>query len=133
MMARKTRVIRPTLDRARQRFERWRKTRPPFSPIPEALWALAVKVASQHGVSKTAQALRLSYSTLKKHLDLAGGSAHGPQLPPSFVEIMAPPTGSAPCVIEMENAPGAKMKIHLARPEAVDWVALSRGLWGGER
>jgi hypothetical protein len=133
MMARKTRVIRPTVEQARRQFERWRKTRPAFSPIPQALWTLAVKVACQDGVSKTAQALRLSYSALKKHLDSAGGSVHGPQPPPSFVEIMAPPTGSAPCVIEMENAQGAKMKIHWARPEAVDWVALSRGLWGRER
>ena len=133
MMARKTRVIRPTMERARRRFERWRKTRPPFSPIPQALWALAVKVASQHGVSKTAQALRLSYNALKKRLDSAGGSVHDPQLPARFVEIVAPPSSSAPCLIEMENAQGAKMKIHLARPEAVDWVALSRGLWGRER
>ena len=133
MMARKTRVTRPTIEEARRRFERWRKTRPAFSPIPQALWTLAAKVASQHGVSKTAQALRLSYSALKKHLDSAGSSVQGPQLPASFVEIMTPPTSSAPCVIEMENAQGAKMKIHLARPEAVDWVALSRGLWGRER
>ena len=133
MIARKTRVIRPTINRARRRFERWRKTRPPFSPIPEALWALAAKVASQHGVSKTAQALRLSYNALKKHLDSADASVHGPQLPARFVEIVPPPIGFAACIIEMENAQGAKMKIHLARPEAVDWVALSRGLWGRER
>ncbi len=132
MIARKTRVIRPTIDRARRRFERWRKTRSPFSPIPEALWALAVKAASQHGLSKTAQALRLSYNALKKRLDSVGASAHGPQLPARFVEIV-PPIGFAACIIEMENAQGAKMKIHLARPEAVDWVALSRGLWGRER
>jgi len=125
--------MRPTMDQARRRFERWRQTRPPSSPIPEGLWALAVKVASDHGVSKTAEALRLSYNALKKRLDSAGGSMQRPQRPASFVEILAPPTGSAPCVIEMENGQGAKMKIHLARPEAVDWVALSQSLWGRER
>ncbi len=133
MIARKTRVTRPTMEQARQRFERWRKARPPFSPIPQALWALAVKVASEHGVSQTAQALRLSYNALKKHLGSAGSSAPPPQPTATFVELVPPPTGFALCTLELENARGDKMKVHLARPEAVDWVALSRSLWSAER
>ncbi|HZT68184.1 MAG TPA: hypothetical protein VFC10_00330 [Terriglobia bacterium] len=31
-----------TVEHARQQFEQWRETRPPFSPIPETLWTLAV-------------------------------------------------------------------------------------------
>jgi hypothetical protein len=34
------------LDRVRQRFEHWRRTRRRRSPIPEALWALALEAAS---------------------------------------------------------------------------------------
>jgi hypothetical protein len=119
------------LAQARQRFEHWRKIRPSLSPIPKVLWALAVKIAQEQGVSRTAQTLRLNYATLKKHLQAASGSACLPQQTSTFVELV-PPSGLCSCTIELENGQGAKMKIHLARPEVVDLVALSRSLWGVE-
>ncbi|HEX5433604.1 MAG TPA: hypothetical protein VFY05_05160, partial [Candidatus Angelobacter sp.] len=134
MMARQTSTLSPTMERARQRFERWRKTRSTSSPIPEGLWALAVRVASAHGLNPTAQALRLNYNALKQRVHAAGNSASPPQPPATFIELTpALSAGSSPCTIELENAQGAKMKIHLARPEALDMVALSRSLWSGER
>jgi hypothetical protein len=132
MIARKTRTIPTTLERARQRFERWRKVRPSLSPIPKALWALAVKMAQEHGVSRTAQTLRLDYYTLKERVQAADGSARLPQPTSAFVELLPQPSGLSPCTIELENGQGAKMKIHLARPEAVDLLALSRSLWRAE-
>jgi hypothetical protein len=39
-----------------------------------------------------------------------------------------PPSGLCSCTIELEKQ-GAKMKIHLARPDMVDLVALSRSFW----
>ncbi len=132
MMARKARTLPTTLEQARQRFERWRKVRPSLSPIPKGLWALAVKMAQEHGVSRTAQALRLNYHTLKERLQAAGGSVRLPQPTSAFVELVPQASGPSPCTIELENGQGAKMKIHLARPEAVDLLALSRSLWRGE-
>jgi|SRR5438309_1257252 len=117
MIARKTCSIPPTLEQARRRFERWRKVRPSLSPIPKPLWALAVKIAQEHGVSRTAQTLRLNYHALKERLP---------------AERLPQPSGHSPCTIELENGQGAKMKIHLARPEAVDLLALSRSLWRAE-
>jgi hypothetical protein len=90
MMVRKGRTVPTTLEQARQRFEHWRKIRPSLSPIPKALWALAVKIAQEQGVSRTAQALRLNYATLKEHLKAAGGSAQLPQQTSTFVEIVPP-------------------------------------------
>ncbi|MGH8653062.1 MAG: hypothetical protein ACREYE_13235, partial [Gammaproteobacteria bacterium] len=52
-----------------------RRTRERLSPIPEALWASAVGLAREHGLHKTAGALRLNYYTLKKHLESADGQA----------------------------------------------------------
>ena len=130
MIVRKGRTVPTTLEQARQRFEHWRKIRPSLSPIPKALWTLAVKIAQEQGVSRTAQALRLNYATLKEYLKAAGGSARLPQQTSTFVELV-PPSGLCSCTIELEKQ-GAKMKIHLARPEVVDLVALSRRLWGVE-
>ncbi|MGH9398352.1 MAG: hypothetical protein ACRD18_16075 [Terriglobia bacterium] len=69
------RTIPTAMERARQRFEGWRKTRQSASPIPEALWALAVEVARAHGVNKTAQSLRLNYNTLKTRVKPVDGPA----------------------------------------------------------
>ena len=63
------------LEEARQGFARWRKTRPPSSPIPEVLRAGAVKAASPHGVRKTARTLQLDYNALQKRLEVRVGPA----------------------------------------------------------
>jgi hypothetical protein len=77
MIARKAGPIHPSIEGARQRFDLWRKARStssPTSPIPEALWALAVKVTSAHAINKTAQALRLNYNALKERVKAEGGA-----------------------------------------------------------
>lgn len=51
---------------AQRRFEEWRSSQPGRRPIPEPLWALAAELAGQHGVFRTAQALRLDYTKLKR-------------------------------------------------------------------
>jgi hypothetical protein len=127
MIAGKTRVRRPTMERARQRFERWRRTRAHFAPIPAALWALAVEVAREYGVNPTAHFLHLNHTSLKKHVQEGEKSARPGRSPARFVELVPP--GLSPCTIELENAQGGKMRIHLASPQALDWVALSRSFW----
>ncbi|MGH9352582.1 MAG: hypothetical protein ACRD2G_10535 [Terriglobia bacterium] len=137
-----------TLERARRRFEHWRRARRSGARIPNALWALAVAVAREHGVNPTSECLHVDFNHLKKRLatgssppreskDFAFG-LKGPARPPrpstaTFVELTPSPSALSPCTIELENVQGAKMKIHLASPEAVDLVALSRSLWVGKR
>jgi len=127
MFTRKNRVMPPKMERVRQRFEHWRRTRPHFSHIPEALWALAVEVAREQGVNATAQLLHLNHTALQKRVRARQESPRG-RSPAAFVELVPP--GLSPCTIELENAQGAKMRIHLANPQALDWVALSRHFWG---
>jgi hypothetical protein len=133
MMTRRTHGIGLTLQEARQRFERWRKARSDNarSPIPERLWALAVEVAQEHGVNPTCRALRLNYTTLKEHVQAAADHQRSRPRSPAFVELT--PAVLPSCTIELENAQGSKMKIHLAHPESLDLVALSRNLWGARR
>jgi hypothetical protein len=135
MIDAETRVRRPTMERVRRRFERWRSSRPPFSPIPEGLWALAVEVAREHGVNATAHALHLNHTALKKRVQAVkpNSGLEGPvrrrRPRASFVELPTPPHPLSPCTIELENAQGAKLKIHLANPASLDWVALTRSFW----
>ena len=79
MVGRQTAPIPITLERVRQRFEQWRRTRTPRrSPIPAALWSAAVAVARQHGVYATARALHLDYTALKTRITAAADRTAAP-------------------------------------------------------
>ena len=75
------------LEQTRRRIAAWRGTRTQKpgirSAMPAALWAAAVLLAQQHGLSPTARALRVNYLTLKKRLEATGagrrptGPGHG--------------------------------------------------------
>jgi hypothetical protein len=118
----------------RQRFEDWRQTRRPRSPIPEALWGEAVTLARQHGVNRTAQALRLSYAALKQRLDTAIHSdSTVPPDKPAFVELISPITaGMAECTIEWERPGEAIMRVHLKSATLPDLEALARMFWSAK-
>jgi hypothetical protein len=49
------------LAQGRSRLEAWRARRQGGGRIPQRLWALAVRLAKTHGLSRTAIALRLDY------------------------------------------------------------------------
>ena len=52
--------------------------------------------------------------------------------PPTFVELMAPPSGSFPgAVVELEG-PRGRMRIELKGVATAELVALSRALWNCE-
>jgi hypothetical protein len=53
------------LVRASSRFQTWRRLRKGGSRIPPSFWRLAVRLARDHGVSRTAAALKLDYYSLK--------------------------------------------------------------------
>jgi hypothetical protein len=115
-----------SLDRVYRRFERWRRTRQRRSPIPDALWALALEAARAHGLHQTARTLRLNHTALKQRLRAAGG----PPANATFVELIPAPTAAGPaCTLELETAWGAKLRIQLARIAPPDLAALSRTLW----
>jgi hypothetical protein len=115
------------LARLERRFAAWRKSRSVGERIPERLWEAAVEVAAHHGLNRTASILRLEYYSLKKRVD-----RHRPSRA-SFVELPSPtfPVTNE-CVIEMEDARGARMRVHLKGQNLPDLLALSRLFWDGE-
>ncbi len=121
----------------RQRFEGWRRTRKVRSRIPEPLWAAAVKLAAKYGIHQTAKALRVDYYALKKRVDGAP-AVTASKLPEAaagarFLELPAAAwAGSGECTLELEDADGAKLRVHLKGFEAPDLAALSRSFWQSE-
>ena len=121
----------------RQRFEGWRRTRKVRSRIPEPLWAAAVKLAAKYGIHQTAKALRVDYYALKKRVD-GVPAVTASKLPEAaagarFLELPAAAwAGSGECTLELEDADGAKLRVHLKGFEAPDLAALSRSFWQSE-
>lgn len=113
-----------------RRFERWRRAHTGRLPIPERLWASAVELALEHGLHRTARALRLDYYSLKKRLSAVEGPPCRPTSKATFVELLPPgASGVSACTIEMENAQGGKMKIHLQGLGSPDLAVLIDSFW----
>ncbi len=117
------------LSRLKRQFDQWRAGRRGGERIPPELWAGAVAAAVEHGSYRVAAELHLDYAVLKRRAALAGGKTAATELAPGFVELFAPagratPAGTArpECVVEMDNARGAKMRVEL------DGNALAAGL-----
>lgn len=134
MGAKKAEGIPARLESARRRFQHWRRTRKLGARIPRPLWATAVRMAEAYGIHPTAKALGLDYNALKKRVESASQSAVAASASATtFVELASPARMGAPqCILELENAEGAKMRIQIKGIEAPDLAALSRSLWGIE-
>ena len=134
MSVRRGRNIPAELENVRRRFEEWRRSRTIRTRIPEPLWAAAAEMAREYGIHRTAKILRIGYYGLKKRVEVtAASSADVPSegSVATFLELTAPATtGAAECILELEDAGGAKMRVHLKGMEAPDLAALSRSFWG---
>ena len=133
MDTRKAPEVPRKLEGVRRRIERWRQTRKVRSPIPDALWAAAVRMVNAYGMNRTARALRLNYYGLKRRVERQAVGAAGASETKGtarFVEL-APfsSVGGCECLLELENVGGAKMRIHLKGIAVPDLAALSQTFW----
>jgi len=115
-----------SLSEVRGQFKRWRRSRRRGTRIPGALWQAAVAAAREHGVSKTAQALRLDYYGLKKRLESEAGLVEG--CGTGFVELSLGGSRVGPeCVLELEDGQGARLRVELkgAAPSELESLALA--------
>ena len=110
----------------RRRFEAWRARRRPGQLIPEALWRLAVRLVSRHGVSQTAAALRLDYYSLKERAEAAAPPVAPEQ--PAFVELPASAVLGKQCLFELDHSAGTRMRVHLVGYDAHEIEILARTL-----
>ena len=118
----------PDLVRARLRFQAWRGQRKPGDPIPQSLWAIAIRLAKAHGVSRTAAVLHLDYYRLKNRAAAAPASEPRSR-GPAFVELTPPTIVAKQCQFEFDNGSGATLRVQLVGYDAADVEALSRSFW----
>jgi hypothetical protein len=117
------------LARGRNQFQAWRARRT-AGRIPQALWALAVRLVSRYGVSRTATALGLDYYSLKKRAEETADPA--PASNPAFIELPSPVVVGKQAVFELDHRAGAILRVHLAGYEPAEIAALARSFWNAE-
>jgi len=123
------------IARVRERFTFWRESREKLSPIPEELWKSAVQLTQSFSVHRIARALHLDYNALKKRVDpQKKRSGAKRESRPLFWEMEAGSisTTSAECVVEMQDARGATLKIQMKGKGDLDLLALSQCFLRGE-
>lgn len=141
MGRKKTRLAETRVEPLRRQIEHWRKMRAKRSPMPEPLWRAAVELARERGVHAAAQALQLSYDSLRRRAEVAGvarrvrrdgGAGHQP--PATFVELqpalMATAAGPSGSVVEVVGPSGQRLTVRL-RSGDLDVAELIRACWSG--
>ena len=121
-----------TLEAVQKQFEHWRANRKRRGPIPEELWVEAISLTDDHPLVGISKALRLNYNELKRRVeehDRTGTQAT--QDESGFVEV---DMGNAlmstvDCVVEVQDAKGAKLAIQYRGPQVVDLLDLARQMW----
>lgn len=136
MGRKKTRLLDARIDPLRTQIERWRETRARRSPMPEPLWRAAVELAREHGVYAAAQALRLSYDSLRTRAEGAGEPRQrrreSPTPPATFVDL--PPAllsaAAGGPIVEVVGPSGQRLTVRLRSGE-LDVAELIRACWSG--
>jgi len=113
------------------RFAKWRRAHDLGTRIPDALWDAAVDLAQRHGLSRTAQTLKLGYYALKKRVEKKAPvlACSGPGSQPTFLELS--PLVPCECTIEFEKVGGSRMRIQLKGSGMPDLAVLGRTFWEG--
>jgi len=119
------------LDSAQRRFDRWRAKRKRGSRIPRALWDTAVAAALDHGVSKTAQSLRVEYYALQRRVEDATAAVTNGA---AFVEVdVVPQVNVTEGVVQLEDAKGRRMRVELRGGAIASLSDVATALWKASR
>lgn len=146
------------LEDVAKQFKHWRESRVRGERIPMALWGEAVQMCQEHEPQRVAVVLGVALASLMRRLERCGDSAaHRLGLDAEFVEVVMstaspatpepaasrlelaptpqspssaePPTPAHECVLELENAHGAKMRVLLNGAGLASLGALCSSFW----
>jgi hypothetical protein len=137
----KTRLPEDRVEPVRRQIEHWRQKRAKRSPMPEPLWRAAVGLAREHGVYAAAQALQLSYDSLRRRAEAVGVERRmrrdrgpGHEAPATFVELplalSVAATSPSGLVVEVVGQRGQRLTVRLGGGE-LDVAELIRACWSG--
>ena len=98
--------------------------------MPAALWAAAVALARRHGLYATAR----SSTSTTAHSRAAGRDGGSSRPVPAFIDLPAArPTGLGPCVIDLGDRYGRRLRIEVTGVTVADLVTLAQVVGGRER
>ena len=117
-----------SLEEVCQQFEYWRRTREKRCPIPQELWQAAETLYPEYSLYNISKALRLNYTDLKQRLEgKQPASIPSAINPAEFIELnINSPIRPQECLVEMEDAFGAKMRMHFKGGAGLDLLELGR-------
>jgi hypothetical protein len=131
-VTRRSNGISADLVQAAARFDQWRRNASLTRRMPDSLWNLAVDLAREHGLSRTAKTLKLGYDELRKRVaerDALAQPGPGVMAADGFVELNpAAVVMPCQCTIEFEKPCGSRLRIEL-RGNMPDLEALGRSFW----
>ena len=127
MARRIARSIPSGLVAVRKQIQQWRRSHSCGGRIPEALWASAVRVASEHGVDPAARQLGLNAESLTKRVEAAKRAVPTPAARGSFIELL-PPGCRRECDVELQTPSGSKLRI-VIKGDGVDVAGLIERFW----
>lgn len=114
------------LEAVEKEIENWRRNRPKLCPMPAELWAEAISVARELGVSRVAGVLGMNHGALTRRMEpskVVGPKRTKHTALSKFVEVTqaaAPPKPNT--VIELTSATGERLTIRVN--QSVDLSAL---------
>ena len=122
----------PALKKVQAEFENWRKTRKSRGFIPEALWGAAISLAGPYSLHQISKGLRLNHSALKERVEASRNVTPEEAAPTTFIELppLNQPLLSEEFSLDLENATGAKMSIHVKGLAGIDLLSLTQAFWG---
>lgn len=134
-MHQSTSVLPDKLAQGLCQFEQWRRQQEGRGRLPDHLWSLAVELAREFGVSRTARTLRLGHNTLKQksqRSEQRDGPDPMPNIP--FLELRPDRANTQiECTIDCQRSSGQKIRIQLKGSDWPDLAPLCQGLWGTDR
>ena len=124
-----------SLEEVKAKFKKWRRTRKNLRPIPKKLWAAAVSLSPAYSISQISRALCLNHTALSRRIKPKGKGpvTEAETAAPAFIELdFGGSSSMSECIIEMENASGAKMRMHFKGTVEIDLLELGKAFWRKE-
>jgi len=132
-----------TLETVKEQFIAWRNHRKRGDRIPESLWSQALSLSDTYSVAQIIRILGLGWESYHKRLNKKRGIPYQPkkrkcklsqsqsqpqsQPQPSFIELKVsetdlgtPTLSHSPCLIELANPSGGRLRIYASAASFLD-------------
>lgn len=132
MHAQKAQPSKTEIEKAREHFDSWRRTKEySSSPIPERLWQEAIGLAGVHSICEISKALGLDYNQLKRRVQRSEALVESPAAQTNaFVELSLSATVPQPeYIIELERPDKARMRMSIKGAVDPHLCDLAKTFW----